>query len=128
MDKVVKERFKGLERALKLQAKEYKRRLNELNGEASRIKESQDKSISVEKFEGVVNQLNARMDGIVNDIQALSDVHTKLEGRNAWTEKYIPWGIATILAIITILLSYFQIRRELYTCFVRWARSRILKG
>src|SRR5688572_28419031 len=113
MNKVVRERFKGIDRALKIQAKEYERRLKDLNGEAKRIKTNQEKSISVEKFEGTVNQLNGRMDQLQKDIQVLSDGAKKAEGRGAWTERYIPWGIVVILSIVTILLSYFQVRKEL---------------
>jgi len=113
VNKVVRERFRSLEMALKIQAKEYARRLKDLNGEGKRIKANQEKSISVEKFEGTVNQLNGRMDNLQKEIQILSDGAKKAEGRGAWTERYIPWGIAVVLAIITILLSYFQVRNEL---------------
>jgi predicted nucleic acid-binding Zn-ribbon protein len=113
VNKVVRERFRNYDKALVIQAKEYKRRLKDLNGEAKRIKENQDKSISVEKFEGTVNQLHGRIDQLQKEIQVLSDGAKKAEGRGAWTERYIPWGIAVVLAIITILLSYFQVRNEL---------------
>lgn len=62
MNPVIRERFKGLERALKLQAREYERRLDGLNHEAQRVLESQQKSISVEKFDGVVGQIHSKMD------------------------------------------------------------------
>ena len=113
MNKVVRERFKSIEKARKLQAKEYQRRLEALNHEAARIQASQDKSISVERFDGFASQLNTRMDQLKNDIQILSDGAKKQEGRSAWTERYIPWGIVVIMTIVSILLSYFQIRKEL---------------
>ena len=117
MNKVVRERFKGMERALKLQAKEYERRLDALNHEADRITASQEKSISVEKFEGVINQINEKFDQTTamqgRQIKSLEEKASKYEGRSAWTEKYIPWGIVVILMIITVLLSYYQIRREI---------------
>jgi len=113
MNKVVKERFKGLEKALDIQAREYERRLIALNGEAARIKESQEKSISVEKFEGMINQLYARFDAQQREINELREFRNIYQGRATWTQRYVPWGVATILAIIAILLSYFQIRNAL---------------
>ncbi len=113
MNKVVKERFKGLEKALDIQAREYERRLIALNGEAARIKESQEKSISVERFDGVMNQLNARFDAQQKEINELKEFRNVYQGRSTWTQRFIPWGVATILAIIAILLSYFQIRNQL---------------
>lgn len=113
MNPVVREMFRGLEKALKIQAIEYERRLVALNGEVARIKESQEKSISVERFDGVLNQLNARFDAQQKEINELREFRNVYQGRATWTQRYVPWGVATILAIIAILLSYFQIRNAL---------------
>lgn len=58
------EKMAGMQKALELQAREYERRLEGLNHEAARILESQQKSISVEKFDGAVGQVNTRIDSI----------------------------------------------------------------
>lgn len=109
MNPVVRERFKSYERALKLQAREYERRLEALNHEADRIKASQDKSISVERFDGFVHQFNSKFDQTVTelrkDIKLLSDESRKDEGKSEW-KQYIPWGIATALAALSLYLTY----------------------
>jgi hypothetical protein len=46
---------------LKLQAKEYERRLEGLNGEAKRILEAQQRSVSADKFEGVTSQFHTSL-------------------------------------------------------------------
>lgn len=124
MNPVVRERFRRLlemiadmDKARQLQAKEYERRLEALNHEADRIKASQEKSISVEKFEGVINQMNERFNqtiaGIHKDINDSKEFRNKYQGRSAWTQMYIPWGISIILAILLALISYYQVRKEL---------------
>jgi len=73
------ERFESLRRelqlkdqALKLQALEYERRLDGLNHEAARILESQQKSISVEKFDGVISQFHSKFSSTDDKIGELS--------------------------------------------------------
>jgi hypothetical protein len=51
---VLEERSKNTDHALKLQRKEYARRLKQLNGEAGRIRDVQDKSVTAEKFDDYV--------------------------------------------------------------------------
>jgi len=70
--KFLKRERKLIEKARKIQAKEYERRLEALNGEARRILESQQKSISVEKFDGIIGQLNTSMNSTNDKIAELS--------------------------------------------------------
>ena len=123
MNKVIRERFrlqkaktkhvKALvslqlnlnEKARELQAKEYERRLSDLNGEAGRIKANQEKSISVEKFDGFINQINQKFDQIAKEIKTLSDASTKDAGKSEW-KQYVPWFIATLMAALSLYLAY----------------------
>ena len=50
-EKLYDERFAAQEKALALQAKEYERRLHDLNGEYKRDRERQKDYVTVEKFE-----------------------------------------------------------------------------
>lgn len=113
MNPVVRERFRGLERALKLQAREYERRLETLNHEGDRIKENQEKSVSADKFDGAMHNMNGKFDALQKEINELKEFRNLYQGRSTWTEKYIPWGISIILAILLALLSYYQVRQEL---------------
>lgn len=105
MNPVVRERFRRVEKAMELQAREYERRLNDLNHENERIKESQAKSISVEKFDGMMSQVSFRIDQNSNSIKGLSDESHKIQGKSEWRQ-YIPWVISTILAVIVAWLTF----------------------
>lgn len=95
MKKSLKSEIKALRREQKLrdiqlviQAKEYKRRLKDLNGEAGRLRSMQENYIPREVFDRTVNELNGK-------IQVTSDYKKEQEGRNKLTQ-WIPWIIAAI--------------------------------
>jgi len=88
------EKFKALQKALKLQAKEYERRLEDLNGEAGRLKQMKAELTPREVFDNTIAEINKKLD-IINDWKI------KQEGKSQLTV-YIPW----ILAIISIVLMY----------------------
>lgn len=88
------EKLKALQKALKLQAKEYERRLEDLNGEAGRLKQMKAELTPREVFENAMNELNKKLD-IINDWKI------KQEGKSQLTQ-YIPW----LLAAISIVLMY----------------------
>lgn len=93
---LLEERIKGMERALKLQAKEYKRRLKDLNGEASRLRAIQAEYIPREVFDRTINELNSK-------IQVAADYRTAQEGKGQ-LRQYIPW----IITIILGALAYYK--------------------
>ena len=61
LEKVYDERFKALADALKLQAREYERRLESLNHEAARIAESQAASVNAERYASDLNSINEKL-------------------------------------------------------------------
>lgn len=84
------------DRELQLQAKEYERRLNVLNGEGERIKEILKESIPREVFDRTVSALITR-------IEAIEIYKTKQEGKSQLLQ-YIPW----IIAAIAIAFDYLK--------------------
>lgn len=94
MKKWVIEKFKGLNVALKLQAKEYERRLNSLNGEAGQLKQMQATYTPRETFERTLEQLR-------KDIESLMVWKIKQEGKSQLLQ-YIPW----LLTLISLWLLY----------------------
>lgn len=88
------EKFKALQKALKLQAKEYERRLEDLNGEAGRLKQMKAELTSREAFDAAMMEVSKKLD-------ILNDWKIKQEGKSQLTQ-YIPW----ILAIISMVIMY----------------------
>lgn len=100
MNKVVREKFCGLEKALQLQATEYKRRLKELNGEAGRLRSMQTNYIPREVFEKEVEILK-------RDIEILTASKLKAEGKGQWIQ-IVPW-VLTIISLILMYLNYTKL-------------------
>lgn len=100
MNKVVKEKFCALEKALQLQATEYKRRLKELNGEAGRLRSMQTNYIPREVFEKEVEILK-------RDIEILTASKLKSEGKGQWIQ-IVPW-VLTIISLILMYLNYTKL-------------------
>ena len=88
------EKFKALEKALELQAKEYERRLEDLNGEAGRLKAMKQELTSREAFDTAMMEVSKKLD-------ILNDWKIKQEGKSQLLQ-YIPW----ILAAISIAIMY----------------------
>jgi hypothetical protein len=87
--KYVEEKFKSNERALKLQAKENKRRLNVLNGEGDRIKEILKESIPREVFDRTMEQKDEKFDRAINQLKATSEERYRiLTEANKVTSEY----------------------------------------
>lgn len=97
MDKVVKERFRQIALALKLQAKEYKRRLKDLNGESGRIRNVLDHSIPREIHQLDIKRLDDKID-------ILTTWKNKVEGKNQW-QLYVPW-VLTVAAIAVAIFKH----------------------
>jgi len=71
----INHRDKIISQSLKLQAKEYKRRLEDLNGEASRLRQMQSSYIPREVYE---NSLKSVLDKTEAAAKALSDKQQEL--------------------------------------------------
>jgi hypothetical protein len=88
--------FDSLDRATKLQAKEYERRLDGLNGEAGRLSQMQSTYLPREVYE--INHKE-----LCNKVESLQNFRSNLEGRMI----VIAFCISAIVSILFILLSYF---------------------
>ena len=106
----VKREFKHLRIALKLQAKEYKRRLDELNHEKERIIEAQDKSVSLEKFEGAISQIYSKIDELRKDMLTLTDFKQKQEGKGQGGKDLMDI-VKLIIVIAGFFIAYFVIKK-----------------
>jgi len=99
-----------MEKALKLQAKEYERRLEDLNGEAGRIKDVQKESIPREVFDRMIDSLNEKFERkitILNDwkLKQESKLDTKEESKVDF-KSYI----ALIVSIISLIFMYLKLK------------------
>jgi hypothetical protein len=93
---LLEERLTGRDKALELQAKEYERRLDALNGEAGKLHNMQEQYISREVFERTVTSLQDK-------IYILTTYKNAQEGKSDLT-KYIPY----IIAIGAIIFAYIK--------------------
>lgn len=93
--KVIKVKLKAMEKALELQAKEYERRLSDLNGEASRLRDMQETYIPREVFNTTVKDMEKR-------IEILTAVNLKSEGI-----KSLYSIVPVVLTIIGLFLMYY---------------------
>ena len=64
LEKLEDERFEKTNTALELQAKEYERRLNSLNGEAERLRYMQSTYMPREVYESKHNELTTKIEGV----------------------------------------------------------------
>ncbi len=94
LEKLTEERFDSNKVALKIQAAEYERRLDFLNGEAERLRQMQSTYLPREVYEVKVDDL---MNKINNNSKILSQSAGRTEG--------ISIAQATIFAIILFLIS-----------------------
>lgn len=88
------EKFRARDNQLKLQAKEYERRLEMLNHEADQLKEMQSRYTPREVFDRTVDEIR-------KEIKGISDWKTKQEGVSQ-LKQFIPW----ILMALSIYLIY----------------------
>lgn len=104
--KHVEERFAWAEKALKLQATEYERRLEALNGEAGRLREMQQTYIPREIFDRSLQQQNEKFERVVSDlkerIEILTAANLKSEGLKS-ISAVIPW----VISIGGMILVYY---------------------
>jgi hypothetical protein len=92
------EKFKALQKALKLQAAKYEDRLSVLNGEAGRLTRIQEQYIPREVFDRVI-------DDIRKELKLLSEWKTKQEGKSQLLQ-YIPWVLTAVSLAVSIVMMY----------------------
>jgi len=114
MKRLFKNKLRERDRALRLQRKEYKRRLAELNHENQRILQAQDRSVTVDKFEGVANQLNQKIDATKDDLRKdileLKEFKQKQEGKGQGSKEFMEI-IRLIIVVLGFFLAYFIIKK-----------------
>lgn len=112
--KLFEEKFCQRDENLKMQAKEYERRLNELNNENGRVKMAQERSVSADKFEGAISQLHSRLDQTTNEFRkellSLSDFKQKQEGRGQGGKDLMDI-IKLIIIVAGFFIAYFVIKK-----------------
>jgi hypothetical protein len=91
-ERLMDERFAAHSKALDLQAREYERRLEALNGEASRISKSQADHVQRPVYDIEVGALNRRM-------QVLENWKSNMEGKL--------WGIGLLVTVVNLALHYY---------------------
>lgn len=82
------EKFKARDRQLKIQAKEYKRRLEALNHEAEQLKNMQATYTPREVFDRMIDELR-------KEIKMFHDWKAKQEGISQ-LKQFIPWALTAI--------------------------------
>lgn len=87
------------EHALKLQAREYERRLDILNGEAQRLKDMQETYVLKTEWDIKHDALCK----IVDDLQSFKD---NMSGRQSIITVVIASGISLLISVITALIIY----------------------
>jgi hypothetical protein len=92
--------------ALALQAKEYERRLQDLNHEAHRVLRVQEQSVSQDRFEGYITGHTNATNLVHDEFRArLAAVDIKFaEERGGRNRQAIIWGV--IVTIITLLMKF----------------------
>jgi len=103
-------RFDTVEKEKILQAREYERRLNDLNHENARVLAQQDKSVSVEKFEGSIAQIYSKLEDLKKDMIPLAGYKEKQEGHGSGV-KDIMDIIKLLIIIAGFFIAYFVIKK-----------------
>lgn len=108
------EKIKSRDKELGKQAKEYERRLGDLNHENARILAAQDKSVSVDKFEGAVGQIYQKLENTTGelrkDIIDLKEFKQKQDGKGQGG-KDVLYIITIIILIVGFILTNFVIKK-----------------
>lgn len=112
--KFFEEKFNQRDANLKAQAREYERRLEGLNHENERILASQEKSVSVEKFDGEVGKIYQQMENTIStlrkDIVDLKEFKQKQEGRGQGGRDLMDI-IKLVIVIAGFFIAYFVIKK-----------------
>ncbi len=94
MEQLTEEKFAGAADALKIQAKEYERRLDALNGEAAWLREIQSTYLPREIYEANQKEQDGKIDNLIF-------VNQKSEGKS----EGISMTVAAIFGVTVLLIS-----------------------
>ena len=96
--------FESLEKALGLQAHEYERRLAELNGEQSRLREERGRFLPRELYDTFISDTNKWRDN-VNTFMAGS------RGQTRGFDKAWAIVVAVVSSLITAIVTWLTVKR-----------------
>ena len=97
---VLAERLESSKHALSLQAIEYERRLDGLNGEAVRIGRILDQSVTSEKFADYLAASELRREAALSTNELVHTQHSdRLTSLEQWRSKTL--GVATVLVLVS---------------------------
>ena len=99
-NQIVDKRFESLDVALKLQAKEYERRLLDLNGEAARIRDIQLSSVPRETYQ-------IKHEKLESEVKELRQWKDNQQGKSAVYSIILPLVISFLTGIMFFLLNHF---------------------
>jgi hypothetical protein len=105
--KHLKEINKKTDKARKLQAKEYKRRLKELNGEAARLRSMQETYAPREVYEAKVKEIEEKHERKVQEIESVYRelIEKTITPMQAW-QNNMQGRMAIILLIWTAVIGF----------------------
>lgn len=92
----LEERINSNERALDLQAKEYQRRLDDLNHDNHKRDSDRANFVTVERFNGYVDKMSAWQDVVNENL-------SRNTGRRHGSSSLLTSGLAVIAVIISLL-------------------------
>lgn len=108
-EKITDERFTATTKALELQAREYERRLHDLNGEAARLRVIQETYIPREVYEVGHKELqrvsDARYEEILRSLSELKEFRANYQGRQSIISIVISFIVSLIIFYIGKLLN-----------------------
>lgn len=106
--KYIEEKFTNYDTALKLQAKEYERRLEALNGEAERLRVMQASYVPREVFEASVKAVLDKQEDLVNKtITPMKEWQDKMTGNIAGRIAVISSVMAVVIILAQFLIKIF---------------------
>lgn len=96
------EQHKSDSRALRLQAGEYERRLNELNHAHQRAEEAQGKFVSLQVYEGVIRDLRALIVVQGEELNAVQNESSRNKEQIASLQATLIWLTRTLVAAVVV--------------------------
>lgn len=96
------DQHKNDSRALRLQAGEYERRLNELNHAHQRAEEAQGKFVSIQVYEGVIRDLRALIVVQGEELNAVQNESSRNKEQIASLQATLIWLTRTLVAAVVV--------------------------
>ncbi len=95
-------RFEQLEKEIALQHTEYLRRLDQLNGEAERLRDIQATYVPRETYDNAVDAWHVWREGIDRQLISQNAINTEQTRLAATSQPWQIWAAGAVLAILII--------------------------